>query len=330
MSFTCLWAPRRLGVAIVVALGLPAISACGGSSQMANAIPAAVSAHHNAGVKPNSAFNFTTINDPLDPTTEILGINNLGKICGYYGSPTVGFIARPPYLATQFHKYLYPGAADTVVTSINNTNFVAGWYSDNKGRIFGFTEWQGIWTTYQDNHLLHAPQSQTTKLLGLSDADLAVGSYQLDGVDHGFELNLPTGKFVNITPPNATNSAATGINGKGDIVGWLTLASGATEGWLLKDGIFTEFAYPAGVQTQAAGVNWSDDIVGSFEDTSGNTHGFLLTDVLKTQIWAQIDDPSATGETVVTSVNNHHAMTGYYQDASGNIDGFLATVNTGS
>jgi hypothetical protein len=326
MSFTCLWAPRRLGAAIVVALGLPAISACSGSSQMANAIPAAVSVRHDAGAKPNSAFNFTTINDPADPTTEILGINNLGKICGYYGSPSVGFVARPPYSTNKFKKELYPGATDTVVTSINNTNVIAGWYEDAKGRIWGFTEWQGIWTKYQNNHLLNAPQY--TKLLGLSDDDLAVGYYQLNGVDHSFELNLTTGKFQTIKPPSAQSSAATGINGKGDIVGWLTLASGATEGWLLKDGIFTEFAYPAESQTQPTAINWSDDIVGSFVDTSGNTHGFVLTDVLTTQIWTQIDDPSGNG-TVVTSVNNHHLMTGFYQDASGNVDGFLATPNGG-
>ncbi|MGA2760490.1 MAG: hypothetical protein ABSF08_09255 [Candidatus Cybelea sp.] len=327
MSFTCLRAPVRLGAALVIALGLPAISACSGSSQMANALPPGASVRHSAGVEPTSAYSFKTINDPADPTTEILGINNLGKICGYYGNPYVGFYARPPYTANKFYKELYPGAADTVVTSINNTDALAGWYEDTKGRIFGFTEWEGIWTKYQDNHLLHEPQY--TKLLGLSDDELAVGYYQLNGIDHGFELNLSTGKFQSILPPGAKSSSATGINGKGDIVGWLTLASGVTEGWLLKGGTFTEFAYPAASQTQATGINWSDDIVGSFEDASGNTHGFVLSDVLATPEWTQIDDPNAKGSTVVTSVNNHHSMTGYYQDGSGNIDGFLATLNQG-
>ncbi len=194
---------------------------------------------------------------------------------------------------------------------------------DTKGRIFGFTEWEGLWTTYQDNHLLHSPQY--TKLLGLSDNYLAVGYYQLKGIDHSFELNLATGKFINIQPPNAQSSAATGINGKGDIVGWLTLTSGATEGWLLKGGSYTVFAYPAAAQTQPTALNWSDDVVGSFQDASGDTHGFVLDDPLTTQSWTQVDDPSAAGPTTVTGVNNHHILAGYYQDSSGNMNGFIAT-----
>jgi hypothetical protein len=275
------------------------------------------------GVSPKtSAFTFATIDAPSGPPTEILGINNLSKLCGFYGDPSVGFTVRPPYEAKQFFKLLFPGAADTVVTSINNTNVVAGWFEDAKGGIFGFTRWEGIWTEYQDNHLLHQPQY--TKILGLSDDELAVGYYELKKIDHSFELNLVTGKFQTIAPPNAKSSAATGINGKGDIVGWLTLANGTTEGWLLKGGLFTVFAYPAAAETQAASLDWSDDIVGSFQDASGNTHGFLLTDVLKVQTWTQIDDPDASGQTVVTGINNHHTMVGYYNDSSGSFSGFSA------
>ncbi len=282
----------------------------------------------SSGVPPKtSQYSFTTIDAPFGSPTEVLGINNISRLCGFGGDPEVGFTARPPYTTNKFYKELYPGATDTVVASINNTDVIAGWYENSKGGIFGFTDWEGIWTKYQDNHLLN--QKQYTKLLGLSDDDLAVGYYQLNGVDHSFEVNLSTGKFQGIEPPGAKSSAATGINGKGDIVGWLSLTSGATEGWLLKGGLFTEYAYPAAAQTQPTGIDWSDDIVGSFEDASGNTHGFLLNDVLSTQTWTQVDDPSAKGETVVTSVNNHHSMAGYYQDPSGNIDGFLATLNKG-
>jgi len=328
MSFLHLRAQKRLGAALVVALGLPALSACGTSSPGAAPIPAGVSAAHGSGVKPNSTaapYSFQTVNDPSDPTTEILGINNRSRLSGFYGDPSIGFTVRPPYEADQFHKQLYPEAVDTVVTTINNTNVVAGWFVDTTGGIWGFTEWEGLWTRYQDNHLLHHPQY--TKILGISDDDLAVGFYQLNSIDHSFELSLATGKFQTITPPNATSSAATGINGKGDIVGWLTLANGATEGWLLKDGVYTVFTYPTAAETQATSIDWSDNIVGTFEDASGNTHGFLLTDVLKVQSWTQIDEPSAKGETVVTGINNRHTIVGYYQDAKGNIDGFLALRN---
>jgi hypothetical protein len=277
----------------------------------------------SGGVAPKtSPYSFTTIDAPFGPPTEILGINNLNRLAGFYGSPEMGFTVRPPYTPQRFYKELYPGAADTVVTAINNTNIIAGWYEDSKGGIFGFTKWEGIWTKYQDNHLLHAPQY--TKLLGLSDDELAVGYYQLNSIDHSFELNLTTGKFQTIQPPNAQSSAATGINGKGDIVGWLTLSSGATEGWLLKGGAFTVFAYPAAAQTQPTAIDWTDDVVGSFQNASGDTHGFVLADPLASQNWTQVDDPSAVGPTTVTGVNNHHVLAGYYQDSSGNLNGFLA------
>ncbi len=285
--------------------------------------PARLSTVASKGVSPKtSAFTFATIDAPGGPPTEILGINNLSKLCGFYGDPSVGFTVRPPYEARQFRKVRVPGAIDTVVTSINNTNIIAGWFEDSNGGIWALTVWEGIWTRYQDNHLLHHPQY--TKILGISDDDLAVGYYQLNSIDNSFKLNLATGKFITIKPPNAKSSAATGINGRGDIVGWLTLANGTTEGWLLKDGVFTVFAYPSAAETQAASLDSSDDIAGSFQDNSGNTHGFLLTDVLKVQTWAQIDDPSASGETVVTGINNHDSIVGYYQDSSDNLNGFLA------
>ncbi len=328
MSFTCLRTKQRLGAALVVALGLPAVSACAGSSPASTPIPAGVSVAHPTAVNNGgSGYNFQTINAPADPTTEILGLNNLSKIVGYYGNPNVGFVARPPYEPTKFRKEVYPGAQSTVVTSINNMNTIAGWYQNSEGGIYGFTEWQGIWTKYQDNHELHGGSAQITKLLGISDGSLAVGYYVDAGADHATYLTLTTGKFKDIHVPGATSSAATGINGKGDVVGWATIASGVTEGWLLKGGQFTFFQYPAATATQPAAIDWTDDIAGSYEDASSNTHGFVLVNPLASQAWTEIDDPSADGgETVVTGINNHSTLTGYYQPPSGSINGFLAAL----
>ena len=104
MSFTCLRTQQRLAAAMVVALGLPAISACAGSSPASTPLPAGVSAVHSASKTSGSGYSFQTINAPADPTTEVLGINNLSKLCGYYGNPSIGFVARPPYAPTKFIK----------------------------------------------------------------------------------------------------------------------------------------------------------------------------------------------------------------------------------
>lgn len=225
-----------------------------------------------------------------------------------------------------FRKLTYPGTADTVIAAVDNQQYAAGWYKDSKGRIFGLTFWKGSWQTYQDPRLLRTGKPYT-ELLGLEDSGLAVGFYQdKSQVDHAFEVDIATTKYHAISPPGAVCAAATGINNKGDIVGWAQLANGTTEGWLFKGRQFTEFEYPKAETTVPTSVNWSDDIVGSFKGKGNQTHGFVLTDLLSTQSWQQIDEPLASRVTVIEGINNHDTMVGYYKDDTGNINGFIATL----
>jgi uncharacterized membrane protein len=60
----------------------------------------------------------------------------------------------------------------------------------------------------------------------------------------------------------STGSVATAINDRGQIVGWETIASGATEGRLLEGKRFTNLAYPGAVSTQPSRINESGEIVG--------------------------------------------------------------------
>ena len=325
---------RHSNPAAIAALGICAsiLGACSGTALTSPPVQTAGSLDDVRKINPNvEDFTYQTINDPNDPTTEILGINNLGKIVGYYGdgtasNPEIGFDAVSPYAAKNFHKQTYPQSINTEITAVNNTRAIAGWYQTSKKWIFGAILWEGIWQNYKDSHLRGSP-TQLTEIYGLNDDGLAVGYYQdSSGVNHAFELDETTDKFHGLFPPNAKSSVATGISGKGDIVGWLTTSSGATLGFLLKGAHYTEFAYPGAVSTQPWSVNWQDDIVGQYQDASGNTHGFILINPLTSQSWQRIDEPNATGETVVTSVNDHHTMVGFYQDSQGNIDGFLATL----
>jgi hypothetical protein len=296
-------------------------------------LPAAPSSAR-ANVRANSSpYSFQTIDDPANPGTRILGINNQGKLVGSYGSgtgsdPYVGLVVHPPYQAKNFFKEIYPYAIDTVVTCLSNTKIIAGWYEESGGQIFGFTESGNIFSSYKNPHT-RGLALQETEILGIMDQGLAVGFWQDDsGVDHAFELNLTTAKFAGISPPGAVSAAATGINGKDDVVGWLINSDKQYEGWLLKGGHYTEFAYANGTQTKPSAINWSDDIVGSYVDAHGNTHGFVLTDALTNPVWAQIDEPNATGYTAIGSVNNYHTLVGYYEDSTGAVNGFLATFNS--
>jgi hypothetical protein len=321
---SCKQALAVLGLGIVV----PGIAACSGPSSATPALTSPSDA--SSSVRKTSAYNFRKLNNPDDPTfNELLGINNLGKICGYYGSgsrsdPSVGYIIRK-YGNSHYRTELYPGAANTVVTAMDNHNDIAGWYTTNVG-TFGFIYTaNGFWDSYKDPHT-HG-DTNVTKLLGLSDSSLGVGYYtDTNNVKHAFELIVPTGQFHGIVPPGSVSAVATGINGKGDIVGYFTKSDGSTESFFLKGGVYTEFTYKGSAKmTEALSINWQDEIAGMYTDSAGAVHGFVLDNLLGTPEWvAPIDDPDSGGTSVITGIQNHHDLVGYYVDDGGNTNGFLA------
>jgi uncharacterized membrane protein len=319
---------QPLKAALIVILSL-SVTACGGGAALGPATQGlAYSGDSGAGAQA-SRWTFKTLNSPDDHGYNVLeGINNLGEICGYYGDgshkqPSRGFCVTD-YGSGSFQNENYPSATDTEVTSLSNAKSIAGWYVVHNG-IFGFIRKDGVWQSYKDLELRKGT-SNITKLLGISDSDLAVGYYtDSDGKDHAFELNAQNGTFHNILPSGAVSSVAAGINGKGDIVGWLTTSTGVTKSWLLKGGSFTYFSYPGSANTRANAINWTDQICGSFVEGKNSTHGFMLYNPLGSQQWLKVDEPKARGTTVLTSVENNHYMVGYYVDAAHRTNGFLAS-----
>lgn len=276
------------------------------------------------------SFAFTTIDDQADPTfNEILGLNNEAKLAGFYGNgttghPNRGYTVYRPYQPNNFKNDNYPGSVETQVTCVNNKKTFAGFYVDRKGRTFGFAQIAGIWTSYKDPHA-RGGNPEVTELLGVNDSRVGVGFYKDSyGIDHAFQLNMVTGGFQDIRPPGADESVATGITGRGDIVGYLK-SSSQTIGFLLRQGEFTELSYPRATETKFLGVTAHDEIVGSYIG-NGATHGFLLTEPLfkNKRAWQKIDEPNAAETTVVTGINIHDDLVGYYVDGSGNTNGFLA------
>jgi len=331
MSYSFLQAGKQALTAAALALFVPIVAGCSGSSPLAPSLSAPAGSAGTSAVSRAGAYSFKTLDNPDDPSfNELLGINNLGKICGYYGSgsksnPSVGYIVRK-YGNSHYKTIMYPGAIDTVVSAVNNQNVIAGWYvSDSPSGTFGFIETaDGLWSSYKDPHTKGS--TNVTKIVGLSDSGLAVGYYtDSNKVPHAFELIQTTGQFHGIVPPGAVGTVATGINGKGDIVGYFTKGDGSTESFLLKGGVYTEFTYK-GDATLAQSINWQDEIAGDYVDGSGNAHGFVLDNLLGTPQWtAPVDDPNAAGTTVIEGIQNHHYLVGYYVDGAGNTNGFLAS-----
>src|SRR5579863_1380972 len=232
-----------------------------------------------------TAYTFETLNDNADPTfNQLLGINNHGEIAGYFGSgatghPNKGYTIVPPYGQNNYTNENFPGSVQTQVTGLNNSGDTVGFWVNAKGVNLGFIEWNGVFSSYKNPN---TGKGTVNQLLGINDKGIAVGFYtDGKGINHAYKLNQATGKFTAIVPPNAVGAIATGINGSGDIVGFVTASDGSTDGFLLKSGHYTEFVFPNTTNTTPFGVNKYDQIVGSYVDNGGLTHGFLLSSPLK-------------------------------------------------
>jgi hypothetical protein len=213
--------------------------------------PVALGTASDGRVRQSIDFAFTTLDDQADPTfNRLLGINNEGKIGGYYGSgapgsPNRGYVVTPPYQQANFKHQDYPSGIQTEVTSVNNKHTIAGFYVDEKGKIFGFTQSHGIWYTYADRHGRHG-RGTVTEILGLGDQGIGVGFYvAASGLNEAFTIDEATGKFAPIRPPGSDNAIASGIDGRGDIAGYFTRHSRNIVSFLLRHGRYTRLAFPA-------------------------------------------------------------------------------------
>src|SRR5437660_10177271 len=82
-------------------------------------------------------------------------------------------------------------------------------------------------------------------------------------------------RFTKIDFPGATFTRATGINARGDIVGFYVDVNGATHGFLLRRGLFSTIDFPHASLTFARAINARGDIAGWFQFEDGIEQGFL-------------------------------------------------------
>ena len=314
--------------AAVMALLILVMTACGSvaaASTLGDSLAnTSQQSNHQSGV----SYHFHTLNNQTDPTfNQLLGINNDGKIAGYFGSgannhPNKGYTLSKPYHQNDYTNENFPGSVQTQVTAINSKGDTAGFWVDGNGNNFGFIEWNGVFTSYRDPN---TGTGTVNQLLGLNDHGIAVGFYTNGtGVNHGYILNQKTGKFTEIIPAGGNNVIASGINDNGDVVGFLTASNGNIVSFLLKGKTFSEFDFSGSTNTTALGVNMYDQIVGVYVDSANKMHGFVLTNPLHHAHFQSIDDPNGVGTTTINGLNDKGQLVGFYVDGNGNTDGFLA------
>lgn len=276
-------------------------------------------------------YTVDNVNDPAN--NELTGINNRGKVSGFAGSPAHAYVAEAPY--ARFVNISFPGAVSSEALAIDNTFDQGGAYLQAPGQnqqasgqtnplALGYLRQRGKYRSLPDpifgiNHILcgiaggrHCPGNNSQSNL------LAVGTKD----NAGYVLDTVDGTYSALSVPGSTTTEATGINGKGDICG-----NDAGGIWLLRYQTtkYETFAFPGAVLTRAYGLNWQEQIVGSYIDIASKTHGFILSNPHSAKpIWQSIDEPNASGATVITSINDHVDFVGFYVDAAGGKHGFLA------
>src|SRR5580692_3276210 len=193
-------------------------------------------------------YTFKKIDNQNDPTfNQLLGINDKGKIAGYFGSgaqdhPNKGYTLTPPYRQLDFRNQNFPGSKQTQVTGLNNTDIQVGFYStmntaSMSNNNFGFYSLNG-----KHFHKVNFPVSDPAsppvdQLLGVNDSGVAVGFYvAAAGNSHAYLYNITRNKYLgwNSGISGVTSTTATGINDADSICGFVATKSGKTEGFLVR------------------------------------------------------------------------------------------------
>jgi hypothetical protein len=292
------------------------------------AVPAAV-----AGSKVPAAYSFRTIDNGHDRSfNQLLGINNSGRIAGYYGSglhghPNKGYLVARPYGPRAFRAVNVPGSSQTEVTSVNDNGVAVGFFSrTNKGNPalnsdIGFYLKGGKFhkVTFPTGNVSNPPINQ---LLGINKTGIAVGFF-LDATRqaHAYRYNTNNHKFEMLNISNSGNATATSISGGGSIAGFFTNSGGRVVSFLLhSNGQLVTMARPGADVTQAFGVNNSGEVVGAYT-VGSSTFGFTWQ---ASRGFRTVSDPNGRGSTIVNGVNNAGDLVGFYTDRNGHTNGMLA------
>jgi hypothetical protein len=292
----------------------------------------------------DAGYQFTTMDNPADPAfNQLLAINNIGRIAGYFGSgavgqPNMGYVLSPPYSQPQYYSINYPGSAQTQVTGLNLGGVRVGFWSGGNNANQSQNASSGFYFADGSYHDVAFPTTNNAsppmdQLLGVNDHDVAVGFYvDGQGRSRGYEYNIANGQFTRVLEPGAAAGAAgpsltaAAINNPGDVAGYYTAPGGMTDGFLeTAAGRFITLAVPGASATMALGVNNSDEVVGGYVVGTGDAavmSGFIWT---SRHGFATVDDPDGAQGTTVNGVNDLGDLVGFYTDSRGDTHGMLAS-----
>jgi probable HAF family extracellular repeat protein len=176
---------------------------------------------------------FTTIDPPDSTFTVARGIDDAGRIVGFYvdssGLEARGFLRD----ARGYRALDFPGATGTAAFGVSVTRIVGG-YSDPDTLIHGFVLRNGVYTS------IDVPGAVGTRAVGVNVQGDVVGGWSTDPgcpdcFTHAF-LRTRRGVLEELAFPGALETVANGINALGQIVGTYVAEDGSLHGFLRDDG----------------------------------------------------------------------------------------------
>jgi len=171
---------------------------------------------------------FTTIDPPDSTFTVARGIDDAGRIVGFYEDLGVHGFLRD---AHGYRALDFPGADVTTAFGISVTRIVGG-YLDLDGVSHGFVLKRGAYTSIDVPGALH------TRALGVNVQGDIVGGWNTSGCDDCFTraFLLTRRGFEELEFPGALETVANGINALGQVVGSYVAEDGSVHGFLREPG----------------------------------------------------------------------------------------------
>lgn len=111
-------------------------------------------------------YIFKKLDNSRDPTfNQLNGINDHGKIVGYFGSgahghPNKGYILLPPYRQADYQNHNFPGSKQTGVSGLNNTGTYVGYYSMTN-KVDAVNAYVGFYSSKGKFHKVNFPPPST-------------------------------------------------------------------------------------------------------------------------------------------------------------------------
>jgi uncharacterized membrane protein len=294
-----------------------------------------------AGAAEANGYAFTTIDAgvPFELGTVVTGLNDAGRISGYYVQLTAGGPAYSAFTGnvdgSGFTTINRPGYLGTGASGINNLGQIVGVSVDPTFAASGFLRTTGgAFATIDPGQ--GGLTSAYSEAVGINDQDEIVGYFTkvtppsqgaVHALSHGFVLSGGTYSELDVPAAWGFGTQLYGVNDSGQISGAYLDFAGIPHGFLYTPGQgFTQPAVPGSFASELGAINNKGDYVAAalgydpFSPIGEDAHGFIHT----AAGFTPFNVPGAL-DTEPFTINDNGQVVGLYVNGRGQIEGFTAT-----